>query len=199
MDEAAPSSVRVVALEAQACDRPQPRFGQATLLDSHTALTAGHLVEGKLRVLELDGEPASVVAIDEQLDVAVISTGRSTELSIVDAASVSSSSYVDGPVEIVLADGVIEADVVRALTLRVDDATDDAMYDRPSLELDIVVEPGHSGAPVVDDAGRVVGVVMLRRPSASVSYATRFDALGELLSSAAAAAGYAFAIDAPCT
>jgi S1-C subfamily serine protease len=201
-DDTAAPMVRVVALEAQGCDRPQRRFGQATLLDGHTALTAGHLVEGPLRMLELDGEPASVVAFDERLDVAVISTARGAQAWSDENADAIGDSYVDGPVDIVLADDAIATRVVRAVALRVDDATDRTVYDRPSLELDIVVEEGHSGAPVIDDAGRIVGVVTLRRRSAGVSYATRFDALDQLLSStttALSSAGDGLAVDPPCT
>jgi hypothetical protein len=194
---AAEPGVQVVSVEAQACDRPQRRLGHATMIGANRALTAAHLVEGPLRLLEVDGEQAQVLAIDAGLDVAVVATAHGAGQPDGLTQFVSTGSYVGGPVDIILADELIRASVVRAVTLRVDDVTDGAVYDRPALELDVVVEPGASGAPVVDTTGRVVGVTTLRRPADGVSYATRVDALDDLLASATAV-GDGLANAAPC-
>ncbi len=74
--------------------------------------------------------------------------------------------------------------VDRALTLRVDDVSAGVVHDRRVLELATVVEPGDSGAPVVTADGTVVGVVVLRRPAADVSYAARVPVLPHLVEQA---------------
>jgi S1-C subfamily serine protease len=195
--DATTADVQVVSLEAQGCDRPQRRLGNATMIDENRALTAAHLVEGPLRVLEIDGEPAQVVAIDVGLDVALVATGNEAGQPDGPTPFVPGSSYVEGPVDIILADEVIRVPVVRAVTLRVDDVTDGVVYERPALELDAVVDPGDSGSPVVDTTGRMVGVIALRRPVTGVSYATRVDALDGLLASATLVRD-GLAIASPC-
>lgn len=200
------TNVRVVGLEAQGCDRPQRRLGQATVLGDDLALTAAHLVDGPLRSLEVNGQPASVVAIDDRLDVAIVSTARlGTVPATPRPARPASVDDVPGAVDIVLDSAVIEANVVRVLTLRVNNLTDGVVHERPSLELDVVVQPGHSGAPVVDATGRIVGVVVLSRASTGVSYAAAFESIDELLETMLDAGRTAtsqvpdgLAIDAPC-
>jgi S1-C subfamily serine protease len=149
--------------------------GVGIALGAGTFLTAGHVVDGDLRVLTVDDQPAVVVALDERLDLAV--------LALVDAPTGSARAIGawttdppepgPGPVTVLSADGPVETEIVRVVTLRVDDVSALVMHERPALELAYVAEPGHSGAPVLDGAGALVGVVVLSDPSGGRSYAVR--------------------------
>ena len=67
--------------------------------------------------------------------------------------------------------------VERVVTLRVDDVSAGVVHEREALVLAAEVRSGDSGSPVVDGAGDVVGVVVLRRRDESGSYATRVPPL----------------------
>jgi hypothetical protein len=275
--------VDVVQVEAQRCERPQPGFGVGTRLAEDLVLTAGHVVDGNLRRLEVGGADATVVALDRALDLAIVDTAahpslplthtesgvsvaadaaqtpdtpvgggggtrdgglvgwdgsawsgvpvggggvawsgvsvggggatrsgvpvggggvawsgapvggggatRSGPVSGGDAAEWSAwpidadaaATATPGTAQILLLDAPIDTEIGRVLTLRVDDLTDGVVYERPALELDVVVDQGDSGAPVLDQAGQVIGVVVLRREGRGVSYATRIPPITELL------------------
>jgi len=89
-----------------------------------------------------------------------------------------------GPVRILTPDSSAEATLIRGLTLRVDDISDDTVSERAALELDVVVGPGDSGSPVIDADDRLLGVVVLSRPSTGVSYASAVPPFPELLDQA---------------
>ena len=179
-ETASATSLTVVDVEAQACARPQPRLGIATRVGDNVFLTAAHVVDGDLRALTVNGAPAHVVALDERLDVALVA---STEADLpapeswtgILSADDMSTPVEPGPVTIHRPDGVLETRLNRSLTLRVDDVTRGVIHERPALELDVVVDLGDSGAPVVDADGRMIGVVVLSRAPAGVSYATRLS------------------------
>lgn len=169
-----PPTVEPLAVEAQACDRPQPRIGLATPIDDGLVLTAGHVVEGELRRLEVDGRSGVVVAHDPSLDLAVVAVEHGDDTLAIGTAS-------QGAATIVTADGPQQVSEVRPITLRVDDLDDGEVYERPALRLAIDVAPGDSGAPVVDGSGELIGVVTLRRSSDDGSYATSLGPLPSLL------------------
>lgn len=170
----------VAALEAQSCDRPQPRRGVATFLADDLAITAGHLVEGELRRLDVDGRPGEVVALDRRLDLALVTLDPGAPDHVPDPGVTIREEPEPGPVELLRPIGDLSATITRALTLRVNDVTDGVTYERPALELDLVVGPGDSGSPVVDADGALLGVVVLRRQATGVSYATPVPPLDEL-------------------
>jgi S1-C subfamily serine protease len=205
-DDARPD--RVMRIEATPCDRPQPRLGAGTEVADGIVLTAAHVVDGDLRELLVDGEPASVVGIEVSSDLALVAFGGS--LRALPSWDLTAAHDIGpGPIEIVTTDGSIVAGLVRTLTLRVEDVSAGRTVEREAIELDVVVEEGDSGSPVVDGQGRLLGVVVLRRPSASVSYASRVPAFDDLLdsglyqelltSSTAAANDRSLAGSDPCT
>ena len=144
-----------------------------------SCITAAHVVEGDLRDLRVGDSDAAVVGIDARTDLALVAilgphrcVPRWIETGQVDA--------VAGPVQVVSPDGAVDTELVRSLALRVDDISNDTIDERQALELDIVVDEGDSGSPVVDDDGDLLGVVVLRRPSTGVSYASVVPLLDDL-------------------
>ena len=128
-----------------------------------TIVTNAHVVAGTTRteVLRPDGRtlPATVTAFDSVRDLAVLSVPGLAQPPLgLGAAVVGETGAVFGhplgrvPVE------VSPARIVRRVTADVGD-----IYDRPSsprqiLVLNSWIDPGDSGAPVVNSAGQVVGV-----------------------------------------
>jgi len=170
----------VVAIEATACDRPQPRFGVGTFVADGVVLTAAHVVEGDLRELRVGDVPAAVVGLDAQSDLALVAIPGASAATPAWTVAVHDDAN-PGPVRILTMEGSAEATLIRGLTLRVDDISDDTVSERAALELDVVVGPGDSGSPVIDADEELLGVVVLRRPATGVSYASAVPRLTELL------------------
>jgi len=115
-------------------------------------LTVAHVLDGA-RAAWVDGRPARVVRVDRRLDLA--------ELAVpgLDAPPVRTVGSGTDAVVRVLRDGeavTLSAPVRRRVTASI------AGHSRPALELAATVEPGDSGAPVVDAHGRVLGIVFAR-------------------------------------
>ena len=131
-----------------------PEHGIATgvAMGDGRVLTVAHVLEGA-RFVRVDGRPARVVRVDRRLDLA--------ELAVpgLDAPSVRTGGLGSEAVLRVLRDGeavTLPAPVRRRVRASIDG------HSRPALELAATVEPGDSGAPVVDAHGRVLGIVFAR-------------------------------------
>ena len=177
-----PGQVSSVAIAATPCDRPTARLGIGTLVAEDRVLTAAHVVEDDLRDVAVDGQPARVVALDPRLDVAILSVDRPVATDGIegDAATFADADIGD-VVRIVTPTDVIETTVERIVTLTVDDTTDGVVRRRVALVLDGAVASGTSGAPVVGDDGRVVGVVTISHTGRDVTYATAATEIQTLL------------------
>ncbi|MEM9517209.1 MAG: trypsin-like peptidase domain-containing protein [Actinomycetota bacterium] len=182
-----PTAPEVLALRAQACERPQPRNGAAVVVAPQLAATAAHLVEGNLRSLEVDGRPAHVAAIDTDADLALLVLAAEATGS--PAATLQPPE--PGAAAVITPTDRVDAEVVDVVTLRVDNRGDDRVDERRSAKLDIDVQPGDSGSALIDEQGRLVGIITLRRPSTGVSYATSAEELQALLADTEPAANLA--------
>lgn len=128
-----------------------------------TIVTNAHVVAGTSRteVLRPDGRtlPATVTAFDPVRDLAVLSVPGLAQPSLgLGTAVVGETDAVFGHPLGQAAIEVSPARVLRRVTVDVGD-----IYDRPSsprqiLVLNSLLDPGDSGAPLVNSAGKVVGV-----------------------------------------
>ena len=75
----------------------------------------------------------------------------------------------------------IDVEILRTGPLVVRDSTDRARYQREVHTFTPGVEDGASGAPLVDDDGRVLGIVVLDNRGRGVAYAVTGEELSRLL------------------
>jgi S1-C subfamily serine protease len=172
--------ITTLAIAATPCDRPTARFGVGTVVADGFVLTAAHVVEDDLRDVEVDGQPARVVALDTRVDAAVLVLDWATD----DGAKTVPDVDVAEAVRIVTPTDAIDTVVRRIVVLSVNDATDGVVRRRQALVLDGAVPGGTSGAPVVDGDGRVVGMVTISHAGRDVTYATRTGELQPLIQAA---------------
>lgn len=112
------------------------------------ALTVAHVLDGA-RWVRVGGRVARVVRVDARRDVAELAVPGLVAEPVRFARGA-------GTVTVRRLRGAVSARVLRRVTATLDGAR------RPALELDARVEPGDSGAPVVDADGRLVGLVFAR-------------------------------------
>ena len=165
--------VSVVEVTSQRCERPTLNRGVGTRIGRGRILTAAHVVDGNLRVLEVDGRAAEVSGLDARLDLAVLVLTDADADPDPAPGPVFADEARAGPVSVLTSDGTIGARIDRVITLRVDDLTAGAVHERPVVALDVGAEPGVSGSPVIDHTGAIVAIVVLSDPGADESYAVR--------------------------
>jgi S1-C subfamily serine protease len=148
----------IVAVETQRCQQPNRFHGLGIVVGDDLVLTAGHTVEGELRALNVDGQPARVVAIDRRTDLALVSADVPAAQPPTPAPEIPDEAQLLSP------DGQhdvdVDVEVDRHVTLVVEHATDSVTYRRDVVIFTPGVVDGDSGKPLVDSAGRLVGVVI---------------------------------------
>jgi S1-C subfamily serine protease len=152
-----------------------------------TIVTNAHVVAGTTRseVLRPDGRtlPATVTAFDPVRDVAVLTVPGLGEPSLGAASAVVGETdavfghpFGQVPIE------VSPARVLRRLTTDIGDIYDRPAAPRQILVLNSQIDPGDSGAPLVNSAGKVVGVAFAAsnlRPT--VAYAVAAEEIAPVL------------------
>lgn len=130
-------------------------------------LTAAHAIAGAdddLHVVALDGQEHSVrvVAFDDQRDLALL------QVDDFDSRPVQLGQPVEGDRGVITSISrdlelrVIDYRIVQVVIARSGDIYDEGEVLRTALELDATIEPGDSGAPLIDDSNQMVGTVFAR-------------------------------------
>lgn len=189
-DDGAGAAVRdamgsVVAITSQRCERPNDVHGLGIVVSEDLVLTAGHTVEGNLRELTVDGQPAEVVTIDRNTDLAVVHALLPPEIDRTGALALTALR----PDSLVLlgVDGPRDVHVDIRQTLVIEHATDRATYRRDVVVFTPGVVEGSSGSPLVDDQGRLAGIVILNDEAANQGIAVDANEISALLHAAAMA------------
>lgn len=183
----------VVRVSGIACS--QPTAGIGYLIDAGRILTSGHVVDAvsEVEVLFDNAETAvaTVIHIDRMLDLAIVDIDGTP----------STFESADGPVEFgdssagdtgsirLLTDEGKRVDVPYEVLRRIRASTLDVGREnevtRRSVQLEAVVERGDSGAPLIDDEGRLVGVVWATSVSQeATAYAVRGDEIAAVVMAA---------------
>jgi S1-C subfamily serine protease len=169
VDTAVVDVVDVVEIAATPCDTPNRRRGVGVLVDEQLVLTAGHVVDGAVRAVTVDGTPARVVAVAPRLDAALVATDARLDVG---TAVLAGAPEAPAPVRVVVPDDVTQASIARRTDVVVHDVTARREHRRRALVLSVAVERGTSGAPVVDEHGRVVAMVTMTDRAGVLTYAT---------------------------
>jgi S1-C subfamily serine protease len=165
---------KVVEVAAQPCASPNRAHGLGFVVADGIVATAAHTVEGPLRELTVDSAPASVAALDPRTDLALLAV----EL---DVAPADLSTKAATAVTMLGSGPATPVRITRTGTLVVHDATDGVRYERQVHTFTPGVDDGTSGAPLVDEDGRVLGIVVLDNPGRGVAYAVTAGELTELV------------------
>lgn len=157
-------AARTAALATTACGDASATSGSAVLVGDGRLLTAAHLVIGADAVtVELpDGRQvrAEPAVVDPTRDLAILDLDDPVSVAPVDLADAAAGAtlrLVGGAVS-----GDLEAPVLRAAVLVVDEVRGAERHRRGGYELGVAVERGDSGAGLFDAAGRLVGVLFAR-------------------------------------
>jgi S1-C subfamily serine protease len=169
----------LVEVETVRCSQPNRFHGVGVVVGDDLVLTAGHVVEGELRDLMVDGEPAEVITIDRRTDLALVSADVPPTPAPTPADDVPESA------RLLTASGARDVDIDRHVTLVVEHATDRATYRRDVVIFTPGVVDGESGSPLVDDAGRLVGIVVADQQGEGI--AVTVDEVAALVGDAASA------------
>jgi S1-C subfamily serine protease len=163
----------LVSIETQRCRQPNRFHGVGIVVGDDLVLTAGHLAEGALRALSVDGEPARVVTIDRRSDLALLDADVPT------ATPPTPSPQIPDEAQLLVHDDTRDVSIDRHVTLVVEHASDRATYRRDVVIFSPGVADGESGSPIVDDSGRLVGIVIADQEGEGV--AVTADEVAELL------------------
>jgi S1-C subfamily serine protease len=121
-------------------------------------LTVAHALSGRHAVTAA-GRPARVVRVDRRLDLALLEVPglRAPALRFGRDARRVALVVVRGR-----RPRMVSGSIRRHVLVRWRDQPGDPPRDRPGIELAASVEPGASGAPVIDGDGRLLGVLYAR-------------------------------------
>lgn len=173
--------MHVVEVAAVPCDRPLASRGVGVVLADGVVATAAHVVDGPRREITVDGAPAEVVALDARTDLALLAT------AVTGTAPVARDPQ--GAVTLFLPADAVTVTVVDTGPLVVHDTTARVRHRREVHTFRPGVTDGTSGAPLVDERGAVVGIVVIDHPVDGTAFAVtgaELDALRRAGGSAAA-------------
>jgi len=160
-----------------AVDGLGPEVATGVPVGDGRVLTVAHVLSGG-RAVAVAGRPATVVRVDRRLDLAVLAVPglRAPRLRIGRAAG-------RAEIAVVRDRGArsLRASVRRRVTIRWRDQPGDRPQIRPGLEVAARIDPGDSGAPVLDPRGRLLGVVYARSRDEATAWAVNASAVRSLV------------------
>ena len=155
-----------------------PEVATGVAVGDGRVLTVAHAVAGRGAV-RVAGRPARVLRVDGRLDLALLAVPG------LRAPAVRLGEVARRVTLAVLRDGrptPLGGAVRRRVVIRFRDQPSDPPEVRPGLEVAACIDPGDSGAPVLDTRGRVLGVVYARsRDRADTAWAVDASAVRSLL------------------
>ena len=165
----------VVAVSAQPCTSPNRALGIGVVVADDLVATAAHTVEGPLRDLRVDGRPTTLVSVDARTDLALLAAPDvGTEPAELSDRSPSSARLLTPGEE-------LPVELVSTGPLVVHDTTAGLRHERQVHRISPAVASGTSGAPLVDDDNRVLGIVVLSEPADDIAYAVTAGELEALI------------------
>ena len=171
----AAASPTVVAVAAQPCTSPNHALGFGVVVADDLVATAAHTVEGPLRDLRVDGRPATLVTADARTDLALLAVPD------VDTAPAELSDGAPSNATLLTPGAEQPVELVSTGPLVVHDTTAGVRHERLVHRISPAVEQGTSGAPLVDDRNRVLGIVVLSEQADDVAYAVTAAELAALV------------------
>ena len=161
-----------------------------TIISGGFVLTVAHGVAGQTsnQVITAAGDSfqATVVAIDTAQDIALLKLGptpHAQRFVPVDFAEAKRGEQVffvafDDQQQVVR-----KAKIARRLKINTQDIYLRKKVSRPGLEVQLEVDVGNSGGPLINKSGQIVGIVWsTSRMVANRSWATRIEAVNQLIS-----------------
>ncbi len=167
----------VVAVRAQPCASPNADIGVGVAVLPGFVATAAHVVDGDRRAVTADGQQASVVAVDPRTDLALLAVH-------VAGGAPATTREIRGPAIVRTPAGDVDVDVEKTGPLRVDDTTAHATYEREVHTFAPGVVAGTSGAALLDERGRLAGIVVLSNRTDDTGYAVTIDELWRFVTAA---------------
>jgi S1-C subfamily serine protease len=135
-----------------------PEIATGVATGDGRVLTVAHALDGR-HAVTVGGRPARVVRIDRGLDLALLTVPglRAPALRVGgDAGRAGLMVLRDGRAR------SLAGTIRRHVLVRWREQPGDPPSERPGLELAATVDPGDSGAPVLDARGRLLGVLYAR-------------------------------------
>jgi S1-C subfamily serine protease len=156
--------VRLVQVMASGCISREVATG--FVVQPGVVMTVAHALRDT-KVITVDGRPATVVSVDERMDAALLHIDDSPERFVAFAEPVSSAS-VDILRWQLNRTQRLKATVTTVAPIEYSDLHLHTTWLRRGFLIDQESRAGDSGAPVLDDAGRVVGMLFASRVDGQV-------------------------------
>ena len=153
------------------------------VIDDELVLTVAHALHETRDFAVADGRgvwrSGDIVRLDLERDIALVRVDGLRSTPVDEAPERRVSEWPDTPVRIVgaAASGTSEASIVRRVKLLTEVVGDRSQQSsRSGYEVALEIDPGDSGAAILDDADRLVAIVFARSTAReSVAWATAID------------------------
>ncbi len=151
--------VRLVQVVASGCISREVSTG--FMVQPGVVMTVAHALRDT-KLVTVDGRPATVVSVDERMDAALLHIDNSPERFVAFAEPVSSAN-VDVLRWQLNRTQRVRATVTTVAPIEYSDLRLHSTWLRKGFLIDQESRAGDSGSPVLDDAGRVVGMLFASR------------------------------------